>query len=189
MQRVRGAEGAWPEIFCMGFSTFMVKTSFYLSITLQEGTAPRVPLPTPPCPYLHPGFGQVRAQCQLLPGVDIRVMGLLENLLQLLQLERAEGRPVPPLLALALAQGLRELRDPEAAQGCCQWAPQVLRSFWGDPAGCGNCLEPAFAALLTWWGRGTAPEGVNRAREAQNCHSHGIQSQTQSQTPSRGMLR
>lgn len=104
---------------------------------------PGVSVPTPPCPYLHPGFRQVCPQCQLLPGIDVGIMRLLENLLQLLQLERAEGRPVPPLLALALAQGLGELGDPvfpEAAQGCCQWAPQVFRAF-------GETLE---AAGIAW---------------------------------------
>ena len=65
--------------------------------------------------YLHPGFSQVRPQCQLLPGVNVRIVRLLENLLQLLQLVACEGRAVAPLLALvafaaiALVQRARQV--------------------------------------------------------------------------------
>jgi len=129
------------------------KNGFQLRIPLQRrGDILGVSVPTPPGardprPYLHPGFGQVRPQCQLLAGVDVGVMRLLEDLLQLLQLGRAEGRPVPPLLALALAQGLGGLGDPpfpEAARGCCQRAPQL-------PRGCGHPPVPDLASLLAAW--------------------------------------
>lgn len=51
-------------------------------------------------PYLHTGFSQVSPQCQLLPGVNIGIVCLLENLLQLFQLVACKGCAVAPLLAL-----------------------------------------------------------------------------------------
>lgn len=50
--------------------------------------------------YLHAGFSQVSPQRQLLPGVNVRIVRLLENLLQLFQLVACEGGAVAPLLAL-----------------------------------------------------------------------------------------
>lgn len=54
----------------------------------------------PLCAYLHPGFSQVDLECQLLPGVDIRVVGLGKDPLQLLQLGAGERGPDAPLLPL-----------------------------------------------------------------------------------------
>lgn len=51
-------------------------------------------------PYLHTGFSQVSPQCQLLPGINVRIVRLLENLLQLFQLVAGKGCAVAPLLAL-----------------------------------------------------------------------------------------
>lgn len=53
-----------------------------------------------PAAYLHPGFSQVDLECQLLPGVDVRVVGLREDPLQLLQLRAGERGPDAPLLPL-----------------------------------------------------------------------------------------
>lgn len=50
--------------------------------------------------YLHSGFSQVDFECQLLPGVDIRVVGLGKDPLQLLQLGAGERGPDAPLLPL-----------------------------------------------------------------------------------------
>ena len=50
--------------------------------------------------YLDPGLRQVDLHGDLLPGVDVGVVGLLEGALQLLQLGRGEGGADPALLAL-----------------------------------------------------------------------------------------
>ena len=50
--------------------------------------------------YLDPGLGEVYLHGDLLPGVDVRVVSLLEGSLQLLQLSRGESGPDPPLLPL-----------------------------------------------------------------------------------------
>ena len=50
--------------------------------------------------YLDSDFRQVDLHGELLPAVDVRVVGLLEGSLQLVQLVRGEGRPVPPVLLL-----------------------------------------------------------------------------------------
>lgn len=50
--------------------------------------------------YLHSGFSQVDLECQLLPGVDIRVVGLGKDPFQLLQLGAGERGPDAPLLPL-----------------------------------------------------------------------------------------
>ena len=50
--------------------------------------------------YLDPDFWQVDLHGELLPAVDIRVVGLLEGSLQLMQLVGGEGRPIPPMLLL-----------------------------------------------------------------------------------------
>lgn len=47
--------------------------------------------------YLHPGFGQANPERDLLPQEHVRIVSLLEERLQLLQLLRTERRPVPPL--------------------------------------------------------------------------------------------
>ena len=84
----------------------------------------------PRCPHLYSGLGQVRAQSQLFPGIYIRVVGFLEDFLQFLQLERAEGCAVPALLALILGQlhGVRESRgqrDTQASQAGAWGAWQI----------------------------------------------------------------
>ena len=50
--------------------------------------------------YLDSDFRQVDLHGELLPAVDVRVVGLLEGSLQLVQLVRCEGGPVPPVLLL-----------------------------------------------------------------------------------------
>lgn len=52
------------------------------------------------CGYLHSGFSQVDFECQLLSGVDVRVVGLGKNPLQFLQLRAGERGPDAPLLPL-----------------------------------------------------------------------------------------
>lgn len=54
-------------------------------------------------PYLHSGFGQVGAHGQPLSHHHVRVVGLLESLLQRLQLLRREGRAAPTLFAVLRA--------------------------------------------------------------------------------------
>lgn len=51
-------------------------------------------------PYLHSSLGEVGLHRDLLPGVDVGVVGLGEGLLQLLQLGAGEGCTYPPLLPL-----------------------------------------------------------------------------------------
>lgn len=53
--------------------------------------------------YLHSGLGQVGAHGQPLPHHHIRVVGLLESLLQRFQLLRSEGRAAPALFAVLRA--------------------------------------------------------------------------------------
>lgn len=50
--------------------------------------------------YLHSSFSQVYLECQLFTRVDVRVVGLGEDPLQLLELRAGEGGPDAPLLAL-----------------------------------------------------------------------------------------
>lgn len=50
-------------------------------------------------PHLYTGLCQVCPECQLLTGIYIRVVCLLENLLQLLQLVAGERSAIAPLLA------------------------------------------------------------------------------------------
>ena len=52
--------------------------------------------------YLYPGFTELCPLRQLLSGVDVRVLGPLEGLLQLVQLVGREGGPRPPLFPLQL---------------------------------------------------------------------------------------
>lgn len=49
---------------------------------------------------LNSGLSELGPEGQLLPGVNVRVVRLLEHLLQLLQLEGAEGGAVASLLVL-----------------------------------------------------------------------------------------
>lgn len=116
-----------------------------LSIPLFRQRKASLP-PGPPAPYLHPGLGQLCAQRQLLAGKHVGVMSLLEDLFQLLQLKGAEGRPVPPLLALAPTQR-RGLWQQGAAQGggCQQWG------FGRGAAGSGHCVALGLAAFLDAW--------------------------------------
>lgn len=53
-------------------------------------------------PYLHADLRQVDLHGQLLAAVHVRVVGLLEGALQLVQLVRGEGGAVPPVLLLGL---------------------------------------------------------------------------------------
>lgn len=53
-----------------------------------------------PSVYLDSGFSQIDFECQLLPGVDVRVVGLREDPLQLLELHAGERGPDAPLLPL-----------------------------------------------------------------------------------------
>ena len=55
---------------------------------------------------LYPGLAQLGPLAELLPGVDVRVLGPLEGLLQLVQLVGGEGRPGPSLLPLQWDPGL-----------------------------------------------------------------------------------
>ena len=50
--------------------------------------------------YLHSGLGEVDLHGDLLPCVDVGVVGLLEGALELLQLRRGEGGPDAALLPL-----------------------------------------------------------------------------------------
>lgn len=116
--------------------------------TVSRRTAPetRGPPPGPPAP---------------LPGEHVGVVRLAECALQLLQLEGAEGRPVPPLLALTPAQQ-RGLEQRGAARGGRrqQWG------FAGGAAGGGHRVALGLAALLRAW-RGEV--GVRGARRPWAC--------------------
>ena len=61
---------------------------------------------TQPGTDLYPGLAQLGALAQLLPGVDVRVLGPLEGLLQLVQLVGGEGGAGPSLLPLQGDPGL-----------------------------------------------------------------------------------
>lgn len=72
--------------------------------------------------YLHPGLRQFRPHGQLLPHINIWVVGFLEHFLQLLQLRAGERRPVSPLLAaghvaVALVRHVVQVRLLRAARG------------------------------------------------------------------------
>ena len=51
-----------------------------------------------PGSHLNSSLGEPYFAGQLLPGEDVRVVSLIEDGLQLLELLEGEGRPVPPLL-------------------------------------------------------------------------------------------
>ena len=55
---------------------------------------------------LYPGLTELGPLAELLPGVDVRVLGPLEGLLQLVQLVGREGGAGPPLLPLQRDPGL-----------------------------------------------------------------------------------
>ena len=55
---------------------------------------------------LYPGLAELGALAELLAGVDVRVLGPLERLLQLVQLVGREGGAGPPLLPLERDPGL-----------------------------------------------------------------------------------
>ena len=57
--------------------------------------------------HLYSGLAELRSLAELLPGVDVRVLGPLECLLQLVQLVGGEGGAGPPLLPLERDPGLR----------------------------------------------------------------------------------
>ena len=69
--------------------------------------------------YLHTSFRQISPQRQLLPGVNIRIVRLLENLLQLLQLVACKGCAVAPLLALVAFAPIALVQ--RARQVCARW--------------------------------------------------------------------
>lgn len=50
--------------------------------------------------HLNSGLSELGPEGQLLPGINVRVVRLLEHLLQLLQLEGAKGGAVASLLVL-----------------------------------------------------------------------------------------
>lgn len=50
--------------------------------------------------YLHSGFSQIDFECQLLSGVDVRVVCFSKNPLELLELGAGERGPDAPLLPL-----------------------------------------------------------------------------------------
>lgn len=58
------------------------------------------PVGEPVAAYLHSGFSQVDFECQLLSGVDVRIVCFSKNPLQLLQLGAGERGPDAPLLPL-----------------------------------------------------------------------------------------
>lgn len=58
---------------------------------------------------LHPYFRQINFHRQLLPRVHIGIMALFESPLQLVQLVRGEGRPVPAVLFLVSGRSRRRL--------------------------------------------------------------------------------
>lgn len=51
---------------------------------------------------LHPDLRQVDLHRQLLAAVHVRIVGLLESPLQLVELEGGERGPVPPVLLLGV---------------------------------------------------------------------------------------
>ena len=57
-------------------------------------------------PDLYPGLAKLGALAELLPGVDVRVLGPLERLLKLVQLVGGEGGAGAPLLPLERDPGL-----------------------------------------------------------------------------------
>ena len=65
--------------------------------------------------YLHSGLGEVDLHGDLLPCVDVGVVGLLEGALELLQLGRSEGCPDAALLPLfcedSLLAGVHLVRE------------------------------------------------------------------------------
>ncbi len=65
--------------------------------------------------HLDPGLGEVDLHGDLLPGVDVGVVGLLEGALELLQLGRGEGCPDAALLPLfcedSLLAGVHLVRE------------------------------------------------------------------------------
>lgn len=52
------------------------------------------------CVYLNSGFSQIDLECQLLSGVDVRVVRLRKNPLELLELRAGERGPDASLLPL-----------------------------------------------------------------------------------------
>ena len=70
--------------------------------------------------HLNPGLGEVNLHGDLLPGVDVGVVSLLEGALQLLQLGRGEGGPDPPLLPLLGEQSPLLARVHLVREACTQ---------------------------------------------------------------------
>lgn len=88
--------------------------------------------------YLHSDFRQVHLERQLLPAVHVRVVGLLEGSLQLVELEGGEGGPVAAVLLLGVlvvrqlgvpVRGVRAQRRVRGAVGATRtcWRWEVTR--------------------------------------------------------------
>ena len=78
--------------------------------------------------HLDSCFGEVQPEGQLLPGEDVRVLGLLKGPLQLVQLEGGEGGARPPdlprlvrVVQLALLEAEGELLLEHVLAGFGLW--------------------------------------------------------------------
>lgn len=120
--------------------------------------------------YLNSGLGEFCSQSQLLPHINIRVVGFLEHFLQFFQLQTGKSGPVPPLLtagdvAVTLISKFIQLafllhpfprRHPEAAavlQGPAQLVVQGLTfHFRNSIVDCAKERERDLGCLYQSWG-------------------------------------
>lgn len=72
------------------------------SVIVRNGSSLAPVAGEPVAVYLHSGFSQINFKCQLLSGVDVRVVCFSKNPLQLLQLGAGESGPNAPLLSLLI---------------------------------------------------------------------------------------
>lgn len=70
------------------------------SVIVRNGRRLAPVVGEPVAVYLNSGFSQIDFECQLLSGVDVRVVRFSKNPLQLLQLGAGESGPDAPLLSL-----------------------------------------------------------------------------------------